>query len=191
MHADRANRAVLTLFGLLVLLAGIFGLTASVGGFGKAYAHRALLANRASTYVGAHGDWLWPAAAAVCLLIALIALRWIAALLLSTDRAGDITVTRGSREGTTIMHPAALSGAVTREIETYRGVSTAKARVLGDPGDPELVITVTASRSADLAALRHRIESEALSHARHALGKPDLPIQLDIEVSNRPPGRVS
>ena len=89
------------------------------------------------------------------------------------------------------MHPAALSGAVTREIETYHGVDTARARVLGDPGDPALVITVTATRSADLAALRHRIESDALSHARHALGKPGLPIQLDINVSNRTPERVS
>ena len=191
MHTDRTNRLALTVFGLIVFLAGVFGLTASTGGLGKAYAHRALLANRLSTYIGAHGDWLWPAAAAGCLLIALIALRWIAALLLSTDRASDITIISGSRQGTTIMHPAALSGALTREIETYRGVDTARARVLGDPGDPALVVTVTATRSADLAALRHRIESDALSHARHALGKPGLPIQLDIDVSNRTPERVS
>jgi hypothetical protein len=191
MHTDRTNRLALTVFGLVVFLAGVFGLIVSTGGFGKAYAHRALFANRVSTYIGAHGDWLWPAAAAGCLLIALIALRWIAALLLSTDRASEITITRGSRKGTTIMHPAALSGALTREIETYHGVDTARARVLGDPGDPALVVTVTATRSADLAALRHRLESDALSHARHALGNPGLPIQLDLNVSNRTPERVS
>jgi hypothetical protein len=191
MHTDRTNRLALTVFGLIVFLVGVFGLTVSTGGFGKAYAHRTLFANRVSTYIGAHGDWLWPAAAAGSLLIALIALRWIAALLLSTDRASDITITRGSRQGTTIMHPAALSGALTREIEIYHGVDTARARVLGDPGDPALVVTVTATRSADLAALRHRIESDALSHARHALGNPGLPIQLDLNVSNRTPERVS
>ena len=191
MHADRTNRVVLTLFGLIILLAGAFGLTASAGGFGKTYASRALIANQASTFIGAHGSWFWPAAAAVCLLIALLSLRWIVALLLSTDRAGDITITRSSREGTTIMRPAALTGAVTREIETYHGAGSAKARVLGDPASPVLAVTVTASRSADLAALRNRIESEALSHARRALGKPDLPIQLDIDVSGRAPARVS
>ena len=191
MHTDRTNRLALTVFGLIVFLAGGFGLTASTGGFGTAYAHRALLANRLGTYIGTHGDWLWPAAAAACLLIALIALRWIAALLLSTDRASDITVTRGSRQGTTIMHPAALSGAITREIETYHGVDTAKARVLGDPRDPNLVVTVTAAQSADLRALCDRIESEALSHARQALGKPHLPIQLDLDVSSHVPERVS
>lgn len=190
MHADRTNRAALTVFGLLALLGGAAGLIASAGGFGTVYAHRALFANPVGTYVNRHGDWLWPAIAAACLLIAFLSLRWIAALLLSTDRADDITITRGSRGGTT-MHPAALTGAVTREIETYHGADTAKARVLGEPGDPVLVVTVAASRSADLAALRHRIESEALSHARHAVGKPDLPIQLDIDVSNRTLERVS
>jgi hypothetical protein len=191
MHADRTNRLALTLFGLILLLAGVFGLTASVGGFGSAYAHRTLLANQAATYIGHHGAWFWWAAAGACLLLALLALRWILALLLSTDRAGDITITRGSPHGATIMHPAAISGAVSGEIETYRNVDSARARVLGDAASPELVVTVTAARSADLAALRHRIETEALTHARHALGKPETPIQLDINVSNRTPERVT
>ena len=34
MHADRANRAALIVFGLLILAAGAAGMTASVGGFG-------------------------------------------------------------------------------------------------------------------------------------------------------------
>lgn len=191
MHADRTNRTALAVFGLLTFLAGAAGLTASTGGFGEAYAHRVLTANQVSTYVGRHGEWLWPTAAAACFLIALLALRWILLLLLSTDRASDITISRGGSQGNTIMHPAALSGAVTREIGSYHGVNATRARVLGDPGDPALVVTVSANDSADLAALRHRIESEALNHARHALSKPGLPIQLDIDVSNRTPQRAS
>jgi hypothetical protein len=191
MHADRTNRLALTLFGLVVFLAGVASLVASVGGFGKTFSRHALFANRVSAYIGRHGDWLWPAVAAACLLIALVALRWIVALLLSTDRAADITVTGSNKQGTTIMNPAALTGAVTREIETYHGVHTAKARVLGDPGDPKLVVTVTAAQSADLRALHDRIESEALSHARQALSKPHLPIQLDLDVSSHVPERVS
>ena len=34
--------------------------------------------------------------------------------------------------------------------------------------------------SANLHALHRRIEAEALAHARQALGKPSLPIQLDL-----------
>jgi hypothetical protein len=191
MHADRTNRLALTLFGMLVFLAGAASLVASVGGFGRTFSRHALFANRASTYIAVHGDWLWPAAAAACLLITLVALRWIVALLLSTDRADDITITASSKQGTTIMQPAALTGAVTREIETYHGVHAAKARVLGDPRDLNLVVTVTAAQSADLRALCDRIESEALSHARQALAKPHLPIQLDLDVSSHVTERVS
>ena len=52
MHADRTNRVALTLFGLLVLLAGAAGLTASTGVFGAAFSKRTLFANRVSTYIG-------------------------------------------------------------------------------------------------------------------------------------------
>ena len=186
MHADRTNRFALTLFGLLVLLAGAASLTASVGGFGTAFSTRALFANRASSYIGQHGIWLWAAAAFVCLLIALAALRWILALLVSTDRAGDITVPGSKEQGTTILQPVALTGALTREIESYHGIDTAKGRIIGDGRDPQIVLTVTASQTADLPALHRRLEAEALTHARHALGKTDLPIQLDLDVSRRP-----
>ena len=184
MHADRTNRVALIVFGLLVLIAGAAGLTASLGVFGKKFSHRTLFDNRVSTYIG-HHSWLWYAVAAVCLLIAILALRWIVALLVSTDRAGDIPVPVTSREGTTILQPAALTGAVTREISTYRGVDAARGRIIGDPKAPEIVVAVTASPTADLHALHQRIETEALTHARQALGQDDLAIELDLAVSRR------
>ena len=183
MHADRTNRFALALFGLLVLAAGAAALTASLGGFGAAFSRRTLFANQVSAYIGRHGTWVWAAAAFACLLIALAALRWLLVLLVSTDRAGDITIPGSKDHGTTMLQPAALTGALTGEIETYRGVDAANGRVIGDPGSPEIVITVTAKQTADLPALHHRLHAEALAHARHALGQADLPIQLELDVS--------
>ena len=183
MHADRTNRFVLALFGLLVLAAGAAALTASLGGFGAAFSRRALLANQVSSYIGRHGTWVWAAVAFVCLLIALAALRWLLVLLVSTDRAGDITIPGSKDHGTTMLQPPALTGALAGEIETYLGVDAAKGRVIGDPSSPQIVITVTAKQTADLAALHRRLHAEALAHARHALGQADLPIQLELDVS--------
>ena len=180
MHADRTNRFALTLFGLLVLIAGAAGLTASTGVFGTPFSKRTLFANRVSTYIGQHGTWVWPIVAGVFLLIALAALRWIVALLVSTDRAGDIPIPVRAHEGTTILQPAALTGALTREVGAYHGVDTARGRIIGDASAPEIVIAVTASQSADLHALHRRIETEALAHTRQALGKTDLPIHLHL-----------
>jgi len=184
MHADRTNRTVLTGFGLLVLLAGAAGMAASVGAFGTAFSRRTLFGNRVSAYIGQHGTWVWAAAAFICLLIALTALRWILALLVSTDRAGDLTVP-GSKQGTTKLQPTALTGALTGEISTYHGVDAAKGRVIGDAASPQIVLTITATQTADLPTLRHRVETEALTHARQALANPGLPIQLDLDVSRR------
>ena len=183
MHADRTNRFVLALFGLLVLAAGAAALTASLGGFGTAFSRRALFANQVSSYIGRHGTWVWAAAAFACLLIALAALRWLLVLLVSTDRAGDITIPGSKDHGTTILQPHALTGALAGEIETYHGVDAAKGRIIGDPSSPQIVIAVTAKPTADLPALHHRLQAEALAHARHALGQADLPIQLELDVS--------
>jgi hypothetical protein len=183
MHADRTNRTVLTIFGLLVLLAGAAGMAASVGAFGTSFSRRTLFSNRVSAYIGQHGTWVWAAAAFICLLIALAALRWILALLVSTDRAGDLTVPGSKDQGTTKLRPSALTGALAGEIGTYHGVDAAKGRVIGDATNPQIVLTITATQTADLPVLRHRLETEALAHARQALDSPGLPIQLDLDVS--------
>jgi hypothetical protein len=187
MHADRTNRAVLTIFGLLVLLAGAAGMAASAGVFGTAFSRHTLFDNRVSAYAGQHGTWVWPAAAFVGLLIALAALRWILALLVSTDRSGDITVPGNEDQGTTKLQPGALTGALAGEISTYHGVDTAKGRVIGDAANPQVVLQVTATQAADLPELHRRLETEALVHARQAMDNPSLPIRLDLDVSRRHP----
>ena len=122
---------------------------------------------------------------AACLLLALAALRWILALLVSTDRAGDITVPGSTDQGTTIVQPAALTDALTREISTYHGVETARGRIIGDGGDPEIVLTVTASRPPTCP----HCTTGSKPKPSPTPGKPSashLPIRLDLEVSRRP-----
>ena len=191
MHADRINRLALTLLGVLALLVGAAGLGASTGLFTRTLEDKTLFDNAVSTYIGRHGSWVWAATAVGCLLLLMVMLRWLLALLLSTDRAGDLLVPGARRQGQTIIRPVAVTSALTGEISTYRGVDSARARLLGDPEDPDLVVHVTLAQSADLAALRHRIETEALTHVRHALDQPALPIQLDLDVSKHTPERVT
>jgi hypothetical protein len=180
MHADRTNRVMLTVFGLLVFVAGTAAMAASTGLFTASYARQTLLANRVSAYFGHHGGWLWPAIAVGCLLVGLVCLRWMLTLLASTDRAGDIVIGSSTDEGTTILQPTALVDALTNEVSAYHGVDSAKGRIIGDGRDPELVLTVITAPTADLQALHQRIEAEALTHARQAVGNASLPIQLDL-----------
>lgn len=191
MHADRTNRVVLAIFGLLVLAVGVAGLIASLGRFGTAFQQKALFTNRVSRYIGEHGSWLWPVIAVACALIALLMLRWIYVLIASTDRADDIMIRGDHDAGRTVLRPEALAAAVRDEITTYHGVSSAKARVLGDSGDIRLIVTVAIFTTADIPALRQRIETQALAHARRALGKSDLPIRMFLDVSKAEQSRVT
>lgn len=191
MHADRTNRFVLTLFALLLIAGGTAGALAGFGVFGEATQHGRLLANRVGRYFGAHGMWLWPAIAAGAAIVGVLALRWLYLLLFSTDRAGDLKLGGDRTAGRTTVVPAALTDAVSDEIAGYPGVHAARARVLGDSSSPSLAIAVTLEQSADLAALRSRIETNAAQHARVALDNPELPILIDLTVTDRRASRVS
>ena len=191
MHADKTNRSMLLLFGFLLLAAGIAGLLTNLRIFSRPLARKALFDNAVSHDIGDNGSWLWPLAAVVCAVVALLCLRWIVALVASTDRAGDMTLPGDKSAGRTTVRSSALTTALVTELETYRGVDSAKARLIGDDNIPDLVVHVTAMHAVDLGALRTRIETEAFAHARQALDRPDLRIRLDVDVSRKTPERAA
>ena len=190
MHADRTNRIVLLLLGLLLTVAGVAGVLAGAGAFGSAAADRTLADNDISRYVSDNGSWLWPIAAAAALIILLVVLRWLIAVLFSTDRVRMLSLhTDRAADHTTLAGPA-VAEAVRGEIEGYRSVRSARVWLIGNSEDPRLAVNVSADGDADLGALRDRIEHGALAHARHALDQPNLPIRLDLELTRQPTARV-
>ena len=191
MHADRTNRTMMLLFAVLLIAVGLGAGAASIGVYGAGTADSHLMANPTGHFIGANGVWLWPVAAVAALIVALLALRWLIALMFSTDRAGDLSIRSGSGAGRTTLASGALTDAVVEEIEGYRGVNAARARLIGDREDPELVVTAALEETADFTALRQRIETEALTHARQALGNMALPTQLDLTISTKRAARVT
>ena len=90
MHADKTNRTALTLLGLVFGDRGCRRDGPERGAVRLRPVPQTVVRNAVSKYIGAHGSWIWAAAAVLAVLLALIMLRWLAALLLSTDRAGDL-----------------------------------------------------------------------------------------------------
>ena len=70
-------------------------------------------------------------------------------------------------------------------------MDSARARLIGDPDDPELVVRAMLEETADLIALRQRFETEALTHARQALGTTSMPAHMDLTITSRRSARVS
>lgn len=186
----RTDRTVLTLLGVLLTAIGVLALLVGFGVFGSRLRHRPVFDNFLSDFFGNNGQWLWPVVAVVVVLLALLALRWLIAQLTPTS-AGDLQLERPATEGGTELASSAVTSAVTHEVQNYRGVSGARVRLVGDDTDPELHLRVQLDSRADVAALRRRIETEAISHARQALDTPRLPVRLDMIVTDKQAARVS
>jgi hypothetical protein len=190
MYADRTTRALLTLLGVALLVAGVAGVLAGTDVIGNHLGDRHLTDNLIVRYLGDNSVWFWPVAALAGVLAALLALRWLIAVLTPRPRAGAIIIGTDRSPGLTTLDGGALADAVTAEINSYRGIDTSHAKVYGSPTDPRLTIAVRSDDDADLAALRQRIEDQALAHVRQALDRPDLPVALTIAVGNHRSSRV-
>lgn len=186
----RLDRFLLTLLGLLLAAAGALGLLVGFGVFGNRLRNKPVLDNFLSDFVGSNGHWLWPVIALVGLLLGYLALRWLLAQLRPTG-VRDLQLEPRATTGHTELVGAAVTDAVTDEINGYRGVAGASVRLVGDDVDPELHLRVQMNARADVAALRRRIENDAVAHARQALDNPQLPVQLDLVVTDKKAARVS
>ncbi len=188
--AHRLNRSALAFLGLLALALGTLGLLLGFGVFGESVRHQEVFRNVIGRFLGRDGAWAWPLIGLVGLLVAALALRWLIAQLRS-DRVGDIQLERDRAGGRTELATGALTGALTREVAAYRGVSGAAARLIGDEHHPDLVLSVSLDERADLPAVRHRIEDEALARFREALEQPDLRARVELRPTTKAASRVT
>ncbi len=191
MHADRTNRTALLVLAVLLLAVGVLAGAASLGLFGDTVRQEPLLDNVVADFVDRNSSWLWPVIAVGAAIVVALSVRWLVAILFSTDRTGDFDLPAEGGPGRTTLRADAVPDAVSGEVESYSGVDSARARFVGDSARPTLVVAATVEERADVAALRRRIETEALTHARDALDRPDLEIRLDLAVTTRRAARTA
>lgn len=184
----RGNRIGLGLIGVVLLAGGGYALARSLGAFGAEQAAAPVYSERAASWIHAQQPWIWITLAALGVIVAVLALRWLL-VQLRTERLGRIAMDTDlgndpdSGSGRTTLPTTALTAAVGQEIDSYPGVRAVKVRVAGQPDHPELRLEVTIEPDADPARIRTRIVDEAITHARTALDTQFLPTQLLLSVS--------
>jgi hypothetical protein len=182
----RGNHYGLFLTGLILLVGGLLALArgldwlTEISFFGPASANSSLLSPTETSYAKSHA-WFWYVVAAIAVVVALWALRWILVQLRS-ERIRSFQLERDRRRGTTTLPSAALTDAVEDEVASYRGVHRAHARLTNKPNRPRLRLTVSAEHDVDLGDLRRRIQAEAVPHARAALDRDELPTLLTFRL---------
>lgn len=180
---DGLNRTVLTLLALLLLGAGAYGLARGYGAFGEDQADDPVLTSDVRDFVSDNGDWFWPLAAVLSLLVAWLGLRWLLAQF--TAPAVHRLPVRSDGPGHTEVQATGAASALARDIEEYPGVRGARARIVSDHPSPEVEITVDVHDDADVPALRKRIEEHALERFRAALELQELRSRVHIRLAER------
>ncbi|TDD61646.1 alkaline shock response membrane anchor protein AmaP [Actinomadura rubrisoli] len=180
------NRTGLILLGLVLAVPGAAALARGLGLFGDGRASGAVLSGQVHRYVDDHG-WFWPAVAAIAVVLALLGLAWLLAQGRSS-KLQRLTLEPDPASGMTQLSGKAVTNALESEIEEYPGVQSARARLLGSSKRPKLRLSVTYSRRADLADLRHRIGDEALQRLCTALERESVPtvVRLRLVQTDRP-----
>ena len=181
--AVRTNRALLTLLGLLLLLAGLATLALGTGLLNPPAQDQPVLNTTADTWFTDH-SWVWWPIAAGGVIIAAICLWWLLAQARS-DRVSSLRIGERTEEGRTTVSASALTDAITDEVQSYRGVRRAHAHLSGTATAPDLTLTVDLDGRVDVAQVQAEILDGALAHARQALDVDTLPTRLEFTVPRR------
>ena len=187
-RGDRTNRTVLSGLAALAVAGSVAGLLAGAGFFTRRVQHQAVFDNLVGRFMGRHGQWAWPVASVVALLLGLLALRWLLTQL-GSEKARTLDLPAERKSGRTLLDGTAVLEPFLAEIVAYAGVSDAAAHWTGQPRDPDLTLVVTHRPQADLPGLVKRLESDAVAHLRTALDRPDLPVTLDLRATTKRHGR--
>ena len=187
----RGNRVGLAVVGVLLVAGGgaalARGLGLLAGPLGLPAAQPLL--NAAERRFAKDTPWFWYVVAAVAVIIAVLAVRW----LLVQTRSGALRVLRvpgaSGGGGRTRMPARAAARAVTDELSAHRSIARAGAVLTGSPSAPRLRLNVTADQDCDWPRVRDTLAGEARTHLRRALELDALPARVHVHLSRTSIGR--
>ncbi|WP_116201745.1 alkaline shock response membrane anchor protein AmaP [Amycolatopsis circi] len=179
------NRALLAVFGIVLLAAG---------GFGLATHFRVLrLVDPAAPIVPGTGEppgWVFYVIAAAAIVVGLLALRWLIAQLAHRPRTKLWRFETDPAHGRTELHADIAVAPFVEELRGYPGVHQARASLAGTRANPSLALIVTCEPDVDLGEIRGRITEEGVPRLKEALELDDLPVEIEFRFTSRATSRV-
>jgi hypothetical protein len=186
---DRVNRFLLAAIGLVLIVGGGLALSLGMSLFGSDRADQPVIPAGVTTFIR-DNPWFWWAAAALCVVVALLSLRWLIAQL-HTSRLSHLNVEPDRRDGETVLEARAISAAVEHEVQAMSGVSSASMRLLGQPSSHRHKLSVLLDDRADINAVRARLSRQTVANLRRALDFDDPKIDISIALPARRRRRVN
>lgn len=180
-RADKVNRSILSVLGLLMLAAGALGLAYSYGAFGKDRSRRHLLSTELKDWVRHHASWFWILVLIGCLLLAALALRWLLFQAKPQPTVGDFTFPFDEGEGKTSVSAKAVVDAVVSDLSDQPGVRKAGARL--SQKDPLVVDAwVNYDSASYVPAFRQSVQEQIVPRLKHSLEVDEAVVNLELRL---------
>lgn len=176
----RLNRGLLGLLGVLLAAAGGLVIAAHLGAFGR-------ISRDSSLVPGTEEPprWVFYLAIAGAVVLALAALRWLAAQFTRLPKRTVWQLGEAGEQGRTQLGSSTAAEPVVADVETYDGVRSATARLSGSALAPDLHLLVSTDPDADLTALRTQILGHAVPRLRTALDLTAIAVTVEFRIADR------
>lgn len=174
------DRILIALLGVLLLAGGAAVLLVGTGVFGAGRATRPVVDPIAVGWVSGHRPLVLGIAVALGFLVFVLGLGW-AVRSIRPEPKPDVVLDHSPTRELTVTS-SALSEAVRADAENVTDVDRARVRLVGDPDNPALRITLWLRQGANLRTVWNELDSQVLGRAREALGVDTLPAAVRIEL---------
>lgn len=180
------DRTLATLLGLVLLAVGVAGVLWWTGTLAGLWSGTPDAVDAGAWASWRDASWWGAAATATGVVLAALAVWWLAAHLAS-PRVGTLRLPGSGADGALDLDPAAVCRYVTGALADEPGVRRARLRLEADPAPHVLVGRVDVDPEADVAAVAARTR-ELVQQARDVLDLPDLRARVRVAVTRRAGG---
>lgn len=164
-------RGTLGLMGLLLVVGGGAALSRSVriwdntaGAGSRRRSTMPVLTPDVTSFVHRHGSIIYPVAAVVGLLLAVLGYRLLRAQLRSRPaKTRQVDLTDDPASGVTRVSSSVVNEAFVDDLASVPGVEDASAALRGDPARPLIDIALDVADDADVEHVLHRVETGPLA----------------------------
>lgn len=187
-RADRISRVVLSVLAVLVLIGAVLGLIAGSGLFGDRRADQPMLSPELHDNLEDFTRWIWWGVAVLSVIVVLLALRWLARMVVPAAPAKDFRYPANDSQEATVVSSTAVANIVDAELTALDGVSDAAVRL--SPDGELIVAWARIETTADVNQIRRAAEDNILPRLRSALGREGLSLHLELRPTGAEADRV-
>lgn len=183
------ERSLLTVLGLVLLLAGALALVVGAGWLGRFRAQRPVLDPMVTQWITGHRPLTYVVAIIAGLVLALLGIWWLLRALRPEGRP-DLQL-HGDSEGSATITSSALTEAVRTDAENVTGVTRAKVRMAGTTQRPNVRLTLALQEGTNVRHVWEELDDKVLSRARSALEVEAMPTAVRLQLDRAARQRVS